>query len=77
MAPWGPKNGRNGPFRAIGGKNRIDGCDTTKISVILPVRIFGLIHKRPGYDPFFAENPFSPAGEFVLWGWWYEVAISM
>ena len=33
-APWGPKNGRNGPFRAGSGKNRIDGCVRTEISVV-------------------------------------------
>ena len=27
-----------------------------------------MIHKRPGYDPFFAKNPFSPADEFVFTG---------
>ena len=32
------------------------------------MHFFGLIHKRPGYDPFFAENPFSPADEFVFMG---------
>jgi len=32
------------------------------------LEFFGLIHKRPGYDPFFAENPFSPADEFVFMG---------
>ena len=27
-----------------------------------------MIHKRPGYDPFFAENPFSPDDELVFMG---------
>ena len=27
-----------------------------------------MIHKRPGYDPFFAKNPFSPADELVFMG---------
>ena len=27
-----------------------------------------MINKRPGYDPFFAKNPFSPADEFVFMG---------
>ena len=39
------------------------------------MEFFGLIHKRPGYDPFFADNPFSPADELVFMG--LEVAISM
>ena len=32
------------------------------------MEFFGLIHKRPGYDPIFAENPFSPADELVFMG---------
>ena len=32
------------------------------------MHFFGLIHKRPGYDQFFAENPFSPADELVFMG---------
>ena len=32
------------------------------------MEFFGLIHKRPGYDSFFAENPFSPADELVFMG---------
>ena len=68
MAPWGPKNGRNGPFRATGGKNRIDGCDGTEISVVLPLGIIRIDEKTARYGPFFAENQFSPADEFVLVG---------
>ena len=68
MAPWGPKNGQNGPFRATGGKNRIDGCDGTEISVVLPLGIIRIDEKTARYGPFFAENQFSPADEFVLVG---------
>ena len=32
------------------------------------MEFLGLINKRPGYDPFFAENPFSPADESVFMG---------
>merc|ERR1712055_1204390 len=64
-APWGPKNG---PFRATGGKNRIDGCDGTEISVVLPLGIIRIDKKTARYGPFFAENQFSPADEFVLVG---------
>ena len=32
------------------------------------MEFFGLIHKRPDYDPFFAEKPFSPADELVFMG---------
>ena len=38
-APWGPKNGRNGPIWAIDRKNRIGGCDSTEISVVLSLGI--------------------------------------
>ena len=68
MAPWGPKNDRNGPIRAIGGKKRIDGCNGTDISVVLPLGIIRIDGETARYGPFFAENPFSPADEFVLMG---------
>ena len=32
------------------------------------MEFFGLIHKRPGYDPFFGENPFSPTDKLVFMG---------
>ena len=68
FGPWGPKNGRNGPIRATGGKNRIDGCDGTEISLVLPLGIVRIDEKTARYGPFFAENQFSPADEFVLVG---------
>ena len=40
LTPWGPKNSQNGPFRAIDGKNQIDGYDGTEISVVLAGGIF-------------------------------------
>ena len=39
-----------------------------KFRSFYPLEFFGLIHKRPGYNPFFAENPFAPADEFVFMG---------
>ena len=39
-APGARKNGRNGPFRAIDGKNRINTCNGTEISVVSPLGIF-------------------------------------
>ena len=39
-----------------------------KFRLLHPLELFGLIHKRHGHDPFFAENPFSPADEFVFTG---------
>ena len=68
FGPWGPKNGRNGPIRATGGKNRIDGCDATEISLVLPLGIVRIDEKTARYGPFFAEYQFSPADEFVLVG---------
>ena len=38
-APGVPKNGRNGPIWAIDRKNRIGGCDSTEISVVLSLGI--------------------------------------
>ena len=40
LTPKSPKNGRNGPFLAINGKNWIDGCDGTEISIVLAIGIF-------------------------------------
>ena len=62
------KNGRNGPIQTIPGKNRIDGCDGTEILVVLPLGIIRIDEKTARYGPFFAENQFSPADEFVLVG---------
>ena len=39
-----------------------------KFQSFYPLELFELIHKRPGHDPFFAENQFSPADEFVFMG---------
>ena len=67
-APWGPKNARNGPFRACNGKNRIDGCVRTEISVVWPLGIVRIDGKTAPLRPIFAENQFSPADEAVLMG---------
>ena len=68
MFHFGPLGPKNGPFRATSGKNRIDGCDGTEISVVLPLGIIRIDEKTARYGPFFAENQFSPADEFVLVG---------
>ena len=65
MGPQGPKNG---PFRAMGGKKPIGGCNATKILVVSPIGTFRIDYKRPSHDPFFAENLFSPADESVFMG---------
>ena len=49
-------------------KNRIDSCDGTKISVVLPLGIIRIDERTVRYGPFFGENQFSPADEFVLVG---------
>ena len=56
LAPWGPKNDRNGPIRATDGKNRIDGCDATKISLVLPIGIVRIDEKTARYGPFFRRK---------------------
>ena len=57
LAPQGPKNGQNGPFRAISGKNRINGCDATEISVILPVGIFRIDSQTARLRLVFCRKP--------------------
>ena len=52
-ARWGPKNG---PFRATGGKNRIDGCDGTEISVVLPLGIIRIDKKNGPLRPLFRRK---------------------
>ena len=39
-----------------------------KFRLFYPLELFGLIHKRPGQDPFFAKNQFSPTDEFLFMG---------
>ena len=60
-----------GPFRPFP-KTRIriweKGNLNPKFCSFYPMASSGLMHERPGYGPFFAENPFSPANEFVLMG---------
>ena len=40
----------------------------TEISLVLPLGIVRIDEKTARYGPFFAENQFSPADEFVLVG---------
>ena len=44
------------------------GCDNIEMSVVLPLGIIRIDEKMARYGPFFAENQFSPADEFVLVG---------
>ena len=39
-----------------------------KMAKRAPLELFGLIHKQPGHNLFFAENQFSLADEFVFMG---------
>ena len=55
-------------FGPPAGKTQSTAATPPKFRSFYPLEFFGLIHKRPGYDPFFAENPFSPADEFVFMG---------
>ena len=41
-------------------------CFITICFTLLLLEFSGLIHEQPSYDPFFAENPFSPDDEFVF-----------
>ena len=50
-----PLPARNGPFRAGSGKNQINGCDGTEISVVLPL---GLMENRPPYGSFSPKMSF-------------------
>ena len=73
MAPpfWPPrarKTAETARFGPSAGKTESTAATPPKFRLFYPLEFFGLIHKRPGYDPFFAENPFSPADELVFMG---------
>ena len=68
---WPPrarKTAETARFGPSAGKTESTAATPPKFRSFYPLEFFGLIHKRPGYDPFFAENPFSPADEFVFMG---------
>ena len=67
-APRGQKTAETARFGPSAGKTESTAATPPKFASFYPLEFFGLIHKRPGYDPFFAENPFSPADEFVFMG---------
>jgi len=64
-APRAQKTAETARFGPSAGKTESTAATPPKFASL---EFFGLIHKRPGYDPFFAENPFSPADEFVFMG---------
>ena len=55
-------------FGPSAGKTESTAATPPKFRSFHPLELFGLIHKRPGHDPFFAKNQFSPADEFVFMG---------
>ena len=68
---WPPrarKTAETARFGPSAGKTESTPATAPKFRSFHPLEFFGSIHKRPGYGPFFAENPFSPANEFVLMG---------
>ena len=67
-APRAQKTAETARFGPSAGKTESTAATPPKFASFYPLEFFGLIHKRPGYDPFFAENPFSPADEFVFMG---------
>ena len=67
-APSAQKTAETARFGPSAGKTESTAATPPKFRSFYPLEFFGLIHKRPGYDPFFAENPFSPADEFVFMG---------
>ena len=66
--PRAQKTAKTAHFGPSAGKTESTAATPPKFRSFYPLELFGLIHKRPGYDPFFAENPFSPADEFVFMG---------
>ena len=68
---WPPrarKTAETARFGPSAGKTESTAATPPKFRSFYLLEFFGLIHKRPGYDPFFAGNPFSPADEFVFMG---------
>jgi len=66
--PGARKTAETARFGPSTGKTESTPATAPKFRSFHPLEFFGSIHKRPGYGPFFAENPFSPANEFVLMG---------
>ena len=66
--PRARKKAKTARFGPSAGKTESTAAKPPKFASFYPLEFFGLIHKRPGYDPFFAEKPFSPADEFVFMG---------
>ena len=68
---WPPrarKTAETAHFGPSAGKTELMAATAPKFRSFYPLELFGLIHKRPGHDPFFADNPFSPTDEFAFMG---------
>ena len=68
---WPPrarKTAETAHFGPSAGKTESTAATPPKFRSFYPLELFGLIHKRPGHDPFFAKNQFSPTDEFVFMG---------
>ena len=68
---WPPrarKTAETAHFGPSAGKTESTAATPPKFRSFYPLELFGLIHKRPGQDPFFAKNQFSPTDEFVFMG---------
>ena len=68
---WPPrarKTAETARFGPSAGKTESTAATPPKFRSFYPLELFGLIHKRPGHDPFFAKNQFSPTDEFVFMG---------
>ena len=65
---WTPRGQKTARFGPSSGKTESRAASPPEFWSFHPLELFGLIHKRPGHDPFFAENQFSPADEFVFMG---------
>ena len=67
-APRARKTAETARFGPSAGKTESTAVTPPKFWSFYPLELFGLIHKRPGQDPFFAKNQFSPTDEFVFMG---------
>ncbi len=68
---WPPrarKTAETARFGPSAGKTKLTAATPPKFRSFYPLELFGLIHKRPGHDLFFAKNQFSPTDEFVFMG---------
>ena len=63
----GHLEGQKGPKKTLFSPlTELTAATPPKFRSFHPLELFRLIHLRPNHDPFFAENPFSPADEAVF-----------